>query len=100
MQEPTGLSFDISTSALVRSGDTITSAVGAQTLSDLQTIYESSSPVKFQIANVSGDNNRTKGSVIVSGSVVITALSIQSQDRNAVTYDATLNGYSDFTVGS
>ena len=100
MQEPTGLSFDISTSALVRSGDDITSMVAGKTLSDLQSIYEASAPVKFQIANVSGDNNRTKGSVIVSGSVVITALNIQSQDRNVVTYDATLNGYSDFTVGS
>ena len=100
MQEPTGLSFDISTSALVRSGDDITSQVAGKTLSDLQSIYEASSPVKFQIANVSGDNNRTKGSVIVSGSVVITALNIQSQDRNVVTYDATLNGYSDYTVGS
>ena len=100
VQEPTGLSFDISTSALVRSGDDITSQVQAQTLSDLQSIYEESAPVKFQIANVSGDNNRTKGSVIVSGSVVITALNIQSQDRNVVTYDATLNGYSDYTVGS
>lgn len=100
MQEPTGLSFDISTSALVRSGDDITSQVAGKTLSDLQSIYEESAPVKFQIANVSGDNNRTKGSVIVSGSVVITALNIQAQDRNVVTYDATLNGYSDFTVGS
>lgn len=100
MQEPTGLSFDISTSALVRSGDDITSQVAGKTLSDLQSIYEASAPVKFQIANVSGDNNRTKGSVIVSGSVVITALNIQAQDRNVVTYDATLNGYSDFTVGS
>ena len=100
VQEPTGLSFDISTSALVRSGDDITSAVAAQTLSDLQDIYEASAPVKFQIANVSGANNRTKGSVIVSGSVVVTSLNIQAQNRSTVTYDATLNGYGDYTVGS
>lgn len=100
VQEPTGLSFDISTSALVRSGDDITSAVSAQTLSDLQDIYEASAPVKFQIANVSGANNRTKGSVIVSGSVVVTSLNIQAQNRSTVTYDATLNGYGDYTVGS
>ena len=100
VQEPTGLSFDISTSALVRSGDDITSAVQAQTLSDLQSIYEASAPVKFQIANVSGDNNRTKGSVIVSGSVVITSLNIQAQNRSTATYDCSLSGYGDYTVGS
>ena len=100
VQEPTGLSFDISTSALVRSGDDITSAVNGQALADLMDIYESSAPVKFQIANVSGANNRTKGSVIVSGSVVVTSLNIQAQNRSTVTYDATLNGYGDFTVGS
>ena len=100
VQEPTGLSFDISTSALVRSGDDITSQVQAQTLSDLQSIYEESAPVKFQIANVSGDNNRTKGSVIVSGSVVITSLNIQAQNRSTATYDCSLSGYGDYTVGS
>ena len=68
IQEPTGLSFDISTTALMRSGETIASAVDAQALSDIEDIYEDSTPVKFQIANVSGDNQRTKGSVIVSGS--------------------------------
>ena len=39
VQEPTAISYDISTGALVRSGDTITSAVGAKSLSDLDTIY-------------------------------------------------------------
>lgn len=100
VQEPTGLSFDISSNALVRSGDTITSSVQGQALSDLMDIYEASSPVKFQIANVSGDNNRTKGTVIVSGSVVVTALNISAQNRQNATFDATLTGYGDYTVGA
>lgn len=100
VQEPTGMSFDISSNALVRSGDTITSSVDGQSLSDIMDIYEASSPVKFQIANVSGANNRTKGTVIVSGSVIIASLSINAQNRQNATYDTTLNGYGEYTVGA
>ena len=100
VQEPTGISFDISSNALVRSGDTITSSVQGQALADLMDVYEASEPVKFQIANVSGANQRTKGTVIVSGSVVITALNISAQNRQNATYDATLTGYGDYTVGA
>jgi hypothetical protein len=100
IQEPTGLSFDISTTALMRSGETIASAVDAQALSDLEDIYEDATPVKFQIANVSGDNQRTKGSVIVSGSVIITQLTLNAQNRANADYTATLNGYGDYTVGA
>ena len=100
IQEPTGLSYDISSSALVRSGETITSSVQGQALADLMDIYESSSPVKFQIANVSGDNNRTKGAVIVSGSVIVSSLSISAQSRSNATYDCSLNGVGDYQVGT
>ena len=100
IQEPTALNFDISTSALVRSGETITSAVGAKGLADLEDIYESSSPVKFAIANSSGDNNRTKGSVIVSGSVILSQLSINTPNKNNADYTAQMNGYGAYTVGA
>jgi predicted secreted protein len=98
VQEPTGISFDISSNALVRSGDVITSTVQGQALADLMDVYEASEPVKFQIANVSGANQRTKGAVIVEGSVVITALNISAQNRQNATYDATLTGYGEYTV--
>ena len=100
VQEPTGISFDISSNALVRSGDTITSTVNGQALADLMDIYEASNPVKFQIANVSGANNSTKGAVIVEGSVVVTALNISAQNRQNATLDATLTGYGEYTVAS
>ena len=100
IQEPTALSYDISVNALVESGETITSAVTGQTYADIEEIYEASAPVKWQIANVSGDNNRTKGSVICSGSCVITSLNLSAANRQTATYDATLNGYGDYTVGS
>ena len=100
IQEPTALNYDISTTALVRSGETITSAVGAKGLADLETIYEAGTPVKWLIANVSGDNNRTKGSVICSGSALISQLQISAQNKQNATYTAQLQGYGAYTVGA
>ena len=100
VQEPTGISYDISTSGLVRSGDTITSSVAAIDLAALQTIYEGAKPVKWQIANTSGANNRTKGAVICSGSVILSSLNISAQNRQAAKYDASLNGWGEYTVGA
>lgn len=100
VQEPTALSWDISSNALVRSGDTITSTVLGQDFASIEDIYEASAPVKFQIANVSGANNRTKGAVICSGSVVITQLTLNAQNRQNATYSTTLSGYGMYTVGA
>lgn len=100
VQEPTSLTWDISSNALVRSGDTITSTVQGQDLASVEDIYEASAPVKFQIANVSGANNRTKGTVICSGSVVITQLTLNAQNRQNATYSTTLSGYGMYTVGA
>lgn len=100
VQEPTGITFDISTTALVRANDNITSSVTAQTFNDIQNIYEAGTPVKFQIANVSGANQRTKGTVIVSGSVVLTQLDANAPNRQSMDYTATLNGYGAYTVGA
>ena len=100
VQEPTALNYDISTTALMRSNDTITSAVGSLYLATIEEIYESASPVKWQIANVSGDNNRTKGSVIASGSVIIQTLRLNGPNRQNATYTAQLQGYGAYTVGA
>lgn len=100
IQEPTALNYDISTTALVRSGDTITSAVTAYGVTELEAIYKDAAPVKWQIANVSGVNNRTKGSVIVSGSVIIQTLTLNGPYRQNATYTAQLQGYGAYTVGS
>ena len=99
VQEPTGLSYDISSSALMRGDESITSSVDGQEIADLEDIYEASQPVKWKIANVSGANNRTAGATIVSGSAVITQLTLNGPMRNA-TYDAQLTGYGDYTVGA
>lgn len=100
IQEPTGLSYDITSNALVRGGDSVTSQVQAQSLIEVESIFEAGTPVKFQIANVSGANNRTKGAVIMSGSVIVSQLTINAQNRQNATYDTTLNGYGEYTVGA
>lgn len=100
IQEPVGLSYDISTTALVKSGETITSQVQGQDLSDIEDIYEEGTPVKWLIANVSGANQRTKGSVICSGSAIVTSLQINAQNRTNATYTANLTGYGTYTVGA
>ena len=100
VQEPTALNYDISTSALMRSGDTITSAVGAKGLADVETIYEAGTPVKFMIANVGGDNNRTASSTIISGSVTLTQLTLNGPSRQNADYTANFNGYGDYSVAA
>jgi len=100
VQEPTALSFDISSNALVRSGDTITSTVEGQDFASIEDIYEAGTPVKFQIANTSGANNRTKGAIICSGSVVVTQLTLNAPNRQNATYDTQLTGYGIYTVAA
>ena len=100
VQEPTGITFDITTNALVRSNDTITSGVEGQDFASIEEIYEAGTPVKFQIANVSGANNRTKGTVICFGSVIITQLTLNAPNRQNATYDTQLTGYGLYTVGA
>ena len=100
IQEPTALSYDISTGALVRSGETITSQVGGKTLADLESIHEAGTPVKWKIANVGGDNNRTASSTIISGSVILTQLTLNGPNRQNADYTANFNGYGDYTVAA
>lgn len=100
IQEPTALNYDISTTALVRSGDTITSSIVGKGLADLETIYENSNPVKWKIANTSGANNRTAGTVIASGSCLVQTLTMNGPNKQNATYTASLVGYGAYTVGS
>lgn len=100
INEPTTLAYDITTNALMRGGDTITSQVDGKAYSDIQAIYVAHTPVKWKIANVSGANNRTAGTTIVSGSALLTNLQVNSPNRQNADYTATLNGYGIYTVGA
>lgn len=99
--EATELNYDISSSAFVKSDETVSSSVGAQALDSIEEIYEAALPVKFLIANTSGANNRTKGKTpIVSGSVIVTSLVISGPNRQTASYQTTFTGYGPFAVGS
>lgn len=100
IQEPTAISYDISTTALVRTTETISSAVQAQALADVEEIYEAGTPVRWQIANTSGDNQRTKDTTIASGSCIITQLTINGANRQNADYTAQLTGYGELIVAA
>ncbi len=100
VQEPTELSYDISTGALVRSGETITSQVAGKALADIETIYQNGTPVKWQIANVGGDNNRTVSSVIVSGSLIVQQLAVNGPVGQVADYTAQMQGWGEYTVAA
>lgn len=100
VQEPTGISYDISGDALVASNETINSQVGAQSYESMQEFFENITLLYWQIANVSGNNNRTKGSIIVSGQARLTSLQTTAANRQAAQYSYSLAGYGDYTVGS
>lgn len=101
IQEPTALNYDITTGALMRSGDNIISQVAGKTVADVEAIYQAGTPVKFQIANVTGDNQRTKGTVIVGGSVVLTQLQLNGPNRGQnADYQATLNGFGPYELSA
>lgn len=100
VQEPTELAYDISTGALVRSNETITSQVAGKELADIETIYQNGTPVKWQIANVGGDNNRSVGSVIVSGSLVVQQLTLNGPVGQVADYTAQMNGWGEYTVAA
>lgn len=93
VQEPTAINYDISTNALVESGETITSSVDGYGLSDLMTLYEAGQPFGWEIANTSGDNNRTIGTVIAQGNALLTTLTVNAPNRQAASYTAQLTGY-------
>jgi hypothetical protein len=100
IQEPGELSYDISSSALVRSGERISSNVQAVDMGAMETMWaaEGQNIYKFAIANVSGANNRTIGTHIVDGDVLITSMTINAQVSQNATYDVTLTGYGEYTV--
>lgn len=100
VNEPTALNYDISTTALVQSSETITSSVGAQNLNSLMEFWEDNEILYWQITNVSGDNNRTKGAIIASGQCIIQSLTINAPNRQNATYQASLAGYGIYSVSS
>lgn len=96
--EPTGISYDISTSALVRSGETISSQVEATALPEMEDGWVNDTLMRWEIAMTTGANNREKDLTIASGRAYITQLTINAPNRANATYNATLTGRGEITV--
>ena len=92
--EPVSISWDCSTDALVYDADPVTGG-SAQLLEDFMRYAVdpfNSSEIGIQFVLASGDNQRTKGNVIASGTASMTALTINAQNRQNGTYTASYQG--------
>ena len=97
--EPTGISYDIQASAVVRSGETITSQVQGLGYDDLVDEWiHTEQYYMWEIAHVSGANNRTKSGSIASGRAAITQISTTAPNRANATYNITLSGRGVYTL--
>lgn len=99
-QEPVGISWDVSTDALVFDADPVTGGSGS-VLADMVGLalggIEDPDGVQIEICAASGDNNRTKGTSLLSGNVLVTGLTINAQNRQNATYTASFTGKGSFT---
>lgn len=94
----TGLSYDIQIGALIALADT-TGTDTAYNLNDFLTNM-TDTPIDWELAVVSGTNNRTKGTSIATGKGKITNISPTGTNRQVATYTATIAGYGPYTVAS
>lgn len=92
--EITGKSYDIQISALI--------GVGTDDANLLNDIISGmvDAEIKWEMAIVSGTNNRTQATLIAEGYAKITSINPVGQNRQNATYSATLNGYGPITVAS
>lgn len=86
--EVTGRSYDINFSALIAAGTDSTGKTFADMLSSVNDTI-----VNWQIALASGEQNRTKGTVICSGQAKMTNVQATGQVNQQATYSGTLNGF-------
>ena len=93
--EVTGRSYDISGSALVAAGTDSAAKTFADMLASVNDVV-----VNWKIAMASGENNRTMGTVIASGSAKLTRCEATGQVGNQTTYSYTLNGFGPLTAGT
>lgn len=98
INEVVGISYDITSQALVRSGETITSSVIAYGLENAESFISAGSPIQWRICNVQGANNRTITTSIVGGQAVVTQLEVNAPNRQVTTYRTTMQGYGPYLL--
>jgi len=95
--EVTGMSYDISGSALVITDD---DALGGNTANTLTTMLANigDTELYWKIVTVTGANNRSKSEEMFSGKAKLTSLQVNADNRQNTTYSYTLNGQGAITV--
>ena len=94
--EITGLSYDISSDALVLTDDG-----SAFNIDDLFGSYTNAQDeLAFKISSATGDNQRTPDALLCSGLVVATNVQVTAQNRQNSTISISLSGKSALTIGS
>ena len=88
-------SYDIQVSALVAAG----TESGSYSLNNLIGLLKDT-PIGWELALASGEQNRVKGQVIASGLCKLVSLNPSGQNRQKAVFSATFNGYGPITVGS
>lgn len=96
--EVVGISYDISSNALIYTGDDASLLSNAMNLPGLMVHYEAEDLMYWEIAYAVGTHNRTKGDKLLSGQAWITQLTINAQNRQVVNYTTQLSGCGAFTV--
>lgn len=93
--EVTGRTYDINFSALIAAGTDSTGKTFADMLAKID-----DSIISWQIALASGEQNRTKGTVICSGQGKLTNVQATGQVDSQATYSGTINGFGPLIAGS
>ena len=96
--EVVGISYDISSNALVYTGDDASLLSNAMNLQGLIVHYEDEDLMYWEIAKVSGTHNRVKGDKLLSGQAWITQVTVNAQNRQTTNYTIQLSGYGAFTA--
>jgi len=98
--EPTSISYDISSTALVRSGETILSQKGGISMKEAQDMFEmSEGSHRWGIGYATGTNNRDVDE-IVNGQAIITSLQLNGPNRQRATYSIQLQGVGAYSLSS
>ncbi len=91
-------SYQITSSALVLTHNDEMAGNSYQLFDALGTVNDTAQ--SWKIANVSGDNNRTIDTVIMSGNAKVTQLDINASNSALATFTTTLNGVGELVVSA
>ena len=98
-QDAVATSYDIQSGALILS-DGAGMLTGSNGLNEMENFATGGASLAWSINNVSGSNNRTKGSAICSGMCHCTNLTVDATKKQNASYNASFMGDGAMTVGS